>query len=47
MTGFFASASNSVEQASAMPQTLRAYSTTAIWNPRQMPRYGRPSASRQ
>ena len=37
MTGFLQLGSNSVLLASAMPQTLRAYSMTAIWKPRQRP----------
>ena len=41
MTGLAQPGSNSVELASSMPQTLRAYSMTAIWKPKQMPRYGR------
>ena len=32
--------SNSVLLASRRPSTLRAYSMTAIWKPRQMPRKG-------
>mmetsp|Transcript_38821 Transcript_38821/g.95980 ORF Transcript_38821/g.95980 Transcript_38821/m.95980 type:complete len:305 (+) Transcript_38821:515-1429(+) len=41
-TGCLVASSNSEECASFHPSTFRAYSITATWKPRQMPKYGTP-----